>query len=49
MVNNDYCAMLGSFASAHTFQLGDAVTQPGTEAVFRDLSARLRRLDPKLQ
>lgn len=49
MVNNDYCAMLGSFAAAHTFQLGDAVTQPGTEAVFRDLSARLRRLDLKLQ
>lgn len=49
MVNNEYCAVLGNFAASHTFQLGENVTQPGTEAVFRDLSARLRRLDARLQ
>lgn len=49
MVNSDYCAVLGNFGAAHTFQLGDSVTQSGTETVFRDLSARLRRLEVRLQ
>jgi len=49
MVNSDYCAVLGNFTASHSFQLGDNITQPGTEAVFRDLSARLRRLDARLQ
>ena len=49
MVNSDYCAVLGSFTAAASFQLGENVTQTGTEAVFRSLSARLIRLGPKLQ
>lgn len=49
MVNSDYCAVLGNFAASHSFQLGDDVTQPGTEAVFRALSARYYRLDAKLR
>jgi X-X-X-Leu-X-X-Gly heptad repeat protein len=49
MVNDEYCAVLGDFAASHTFRLGDDVTQSGTQDVFRDLSARLRRLGERLQ
>ncbi|MBA3849568.1 MAG: hypothetical protein C0502_06175 [Opitutus sp.] len=49
MVNSDYCAVLGNFSAAASFQLGENIAQTGTEAVFRSLSARLTRLGPKLQ
>ncbi len=49
MVNSDYAALLGSFAAAHVLPLGEETAQPPTEPVFRELAARLRRLDARLQ
>ncbi len=49
MVNNEYCAVLGDFKSAHVLPVGEAVVQQNTEAVFRDLTSRLQRLPQRLQ
>ncbi len=49
MVNNDYCAVLGSFRAAHTLQAGPDITQAGTGPVFTDLAARWSRLPYRLQ
>lgn len=49
MVNNDYCAVLGSFAPAQTLPAGDDVEQQDTAAVFRDLMGRIQRLPDRLR
>ena len=49
MVNSDFAVLLGSFAAAHRLPLGAEAAQPPTEPLFRDLAARLRRLDARLQ
>lgn len=49
MVNNDYCAVLGSFAPAHVLPAGPGVAQPNARGAFADLSARWTRLPLKLQ
>ncbi len=49
MVNNGYCAVLGSFRASQTLKVGDTVTQPKTGPIFSDLAARWQRLPMKLQ
>ncbi len=48
MVNNDYCAVLGNFAAAHTLRAGDN-PDPKTSVIFSDLQARWSRLPVRLQ
>jgi hypothetical protein len=49
MVNNDYCAVLGSFTPVHKLAAGPDVAQPTARGVFADLAARWTRLPLKLQ
>lgn len=49
MVSDEYCAVLGDFTPSQTLTVGESVVQQNTEAVFRDLTARLQRLPARLQ
>jgi len=48
MVNNDYCAVLGDFAAAHTLKAGDN-PEPKTSTVLGELQSRWSRLPLRLQ
>lgn len=48
MVNNDYCAILGNFAAAHTLKTGDDPA-PGTDTILADVYTRVQRLPFKFQ
>ena len=48
MVNNDYCAVLGSFAASHTLKMGENLA-PGTGSILTDLQTRWTRLPIRLQ
>lgn len=48
MVNNDYCAVLGSFAVSYTLKAGDN-PDPKTSTILSDLQTRWARLPIRLQ
>ena len=48
MVNNDYCAVLGSFAASYVLRAGDN-PDPKTSVILSDLQTRWSRLPIKLQ
>ncbi|MBL9213874.1 MAG: hypothetical protein JNG83_00210 [Opitutaceae bacterium] len=48
MVNNDYCAVLGSFAAAHTLRMGEN-PEPKTSTILGDAFTRWQRLPIRLQ
>ena len=48
MVNSDYCAVLGDFASAFTLKTGEK-PEPKTSVILSDVQARWSRLPLKLQ
>jgi hypothetical protein len=48
MVNNDYCAVLGNFAAAHTLKAGDN-PDPKTSTILSELQTRWSRLPIRLQ
>lgn len=49
MVNNDYCAVLGSLAPQKTIQAGPDIRSQSTGALLEQLTARVRSLPLKLQ
>jgi hypothetical protein len=48
MVNNEYCAVLGSFAAAYSLKTGDN-PEPPTSVILSDVYSRLRRLPVRMQ
>jgi X-X-X-Leu-X-X-Gly heptad repeat protein len=49
MVNNDYCALLKSFAPAKTITAGPDIKSQATGALFNELISRVRAMPLKLQ